>query len=152
MPETIQPTKKQRELLNFVEDFIESHGYSPSYREIMEGLNYTSVATVSLHINNLIIRGYLAKRNRSARSLFLVKPNLRTSSVKTNLIKPEEEKWLVKKVEYYFEKLETNSVVEQAPLDELYVLVGALNVLGLSGAAQSFMPRLSELKGKVSKL
>jgi len=148
MAESIQPTKKQKQILTFVEEFIDSHGYSPSYREIMTGLNYTSVATISLHINSLISRGHLGKRNRSARSLYLVKPNLKISGVKTNQIKPEEEKWLIKKVEYYFENVENSSVIEPARLDELYVLVGALNVLGLSGAAQSFISRLSELKTK----
>ncbi|HUD07476.1 MAG TPA: hypothetical protein VMQ52_00100, partial [Candidatus Saccharimonadales bacterium] len=66
---TVRPTKKQQELLVFIESFIASHGYSPSYREIMDGLNYNSVATVSLHVNSLIRRGHLQKRNRSARSL-----------------------------------------------------------------------------------
>lgn len=149
MAETIQPTKKQKELLNFIEEFITAHGYSPSYREVMAGLNYTSVATVSLHINNLINRGHLGKRDRSARSLFLIKPSLKISGVKTNQIKPEEEKWLIKKVEYYFEKVESSLTVETAFLDELYVLVGALTVLGLSGAAQSFIPRLTELKTRL---
>ncbi|HEY5267903.1 MAG TPA: hypothetical protein VII94_02115 [Candidatus Saccharimonadales bacterium] len=148
MADVIQPTKKQRELLTFIEEFIQAHGYSPSYREIMQGLNYTSVATISLHVNNLINRGHLGKRNRSARSLFLVKPSLKSSDVKTNQIKPEEEKWLIKKVEYYFEKIESSPIIETALLDELYVLVGTLNVLGLDGAAQSFIPRLTELRAK----
>lgn len=34
---TVRPTKKQKELLIFIEDFITAHGYSPSYREIMQG-------------------------------------------------------------------------------------------------------------------
>src|SRR6266404_8935196 len=71
---TVRPTKRQKELLTFIEDFITAHGYSPSYREIMQGTGHTSVATVSLHVNNLIKRGHLAKRDRSARSLEVVKP------------------------------------------------------------------------------
>ena len=46
----VRPTKKQKELLSFIEAFINEHGYSPSYREIMNGLSYTSVATVALHV------------------------------------------------------------------------------------------------------
>ena len=46
----IRPTKKQRQLLSFIETFIAEHSYSPSYREIMSGLDYTSVATVALHV------------------------------------------------------------------------------------------------------
>ena len=64
---SIRPTKKQRELLSFIEAFIAEHGYSPSYREIMQGLQYTSVATVALHVNNLIKRGHLQKRRKPTR-------------------------------------------------------------------------------------
>lgn len=148
MSEPIQPTKKQKELLNFIEDFIDKHGYSPSYREIMKALNYTSVATVSLHVNNLIKRGHLKKRDHSARSLEVVSPKLKATSLKSNQIRPEEEKWLIEKVEYYFKKLEDSSVIEAALVDELYVLIGALKVLGLNGAAQSFIPRLTAIRAR----
>lgn len=148
MSESVRPTKKQQELLVFIEEFIVSHGYSPSYREIMAGMNYTSVATVALHVNNLIKRGHLRKRDHSARSLELVKASLKATSIKTNQIKPEEEKWLVQRVEYFFDQLEQTAVVETAMLDELYVLIGALKVLGLNGAAQSFIPRLTALNQK----
>jgi repressor LexA len=73
-PSSVRPTKKQKELLNFIEEFINVRGYSPSYREIMKGMQYTSVATVSLHVSSLIKRGHLQKRDRSARSLEVVKP------------------------------------------------------------------------------
>ncbi len=148
MSEPIQPTKKQKELLTYIENFIEAHGYSPSYREIMKALNYTSVATVSLHVNNLIKRGHLKKRDHSARSLEVVSGSLKSASLKSNQIRPEEEKWLIEKVEYYFKKLEDSSVVEVPLVDELYVLIGALKVLGLNGAAQSFMPRLTAIKAR----
>lgn len=143
---TVRPTKKQKELLSFIESFITEHGYSPSYREIMSGLNYTSVATVSLHVNNLIKRGHLRKRDHSARSLEVVQAT-ETAKVTTNLIAPGEEKWLVEKVEHAFLQIENlGGELKEASLDHLYVLIGALKVLGLDGAAQSFMPRLSALK------
>ena len=50
----IRPTMRQKQLLEFISNFIAEHGYSPSYREIMRGCAYTSVATVALHINSLI--------------------------------------------------------------------------------------------------
>src|SRR6478736_6084564 len=103
-PQTVRPTKKQRELLSFIEQFIKEHGYSPSYREIMSGLNYTSVATVALHINNLIRRGHLRKRDHSARSLEVVAPS-EMPKVATNIIKPSEEKWLVEKIEHFFNEV-----------------------------------------------
>lgn len=141
----IRPTKKQRELLAFIEQFISERGYSPSYREIMAGLNYTSVATVALHVNNLIKRGHLRKRDHSARSLEVVNSADEPKQLATNQVKEAEEKWLVKKIEYFFAQAE-QSQFSQAKLDELYVLIGALKVLGIEGAVQAFIPRLSALK------
>lgn len=144
---TVRPTKKQRELLSFIETFIAEHGYSPSYREAMKGLNYNSVATVALHVNSLIKRGHLKKRDNSARSLEVVKKDLNEAKVKSNQIAPGEEKWLVEKVDHAFLQLEhLGAELKEESLDHLYVLIGALKVLGLEGAAQSFMPRLTALK------
>ncbi|GAC1387389.1 MAG: hypothetical protein NVS1B7_1380 [Candidatus Saccharimonadales bacterium] len=142
---TLRPTKKQREILTYIEQFIGEHGYSPSYREIMDGCHYTSVATVALHVNSLISRGHLRKRDHSARSLEVVTVK-DAAKVSSNEIKPAEEKWLVDKVEHYFTQLEQSAMVEASQLDQLYVLIGALKVLGLVGAAQSFIPRLTNLK------
>lgn len=141
----IRPTKKQRELLTFIESFIAEHGYSPSYREIMTGLNYNSVATVALHVNSLIKRGQLRKRDRSARSLEVVEAN-ETPKLATNQVQPGEEKWLVEKIDYFFHQAEQLAKPEQTHIDGLYVLVGSLKVLGLEGAAQSFITRLSALR------
>jgi hypothetical protein len=145
MSDSVRPTKKQRELLGYIEAFIKEHDYSPSYREIMKGLDYTSVATVALHVNSLIARGHLRKRDRSARSLEVVTTG-QAAPNKTSA-KAGDEKWLVEKVEYFFARLEKQSdKIEQQALDELYVLLGALKVLGLEAAAQSFLPRLASLK------
>lgn len=146
---TVRPTKKQRELLTYIENFIREHGYSPSYREIMAGQNYTSVATVALHVNSLIKRGHLTRRDRSARSLEVVNQSDQAdqSKITTNQVQPAEEKWLIEKVEHAFKELENvGGELAEASVDQLYVLVGALKVLGLSGASQSFMPRLALLK------
>lgn len=65
-------TKKQRELLNYLDAFIKSHGYAPSYREIMHALGYKSVSTVATHVQGLIARGYLKKSHDEARSLEVI--------------------------------------------------------------------------------
>lgn len=148
MSEVIRPTKKQHELLAFIAAFIKEHGYSPSYREIMDGCNYTSVATVALHVNNLIARGHIKKRDRSARSLEVINADA-IAALPTNEIKPAEEKWLVDKIDHRFTDVEQQPAVDDKMLDQLYVLIGALKVLGLEGAAQSFIARLTELKKKV---
>ncbi len=69
---TTRATKKQQALLQFVRDFLAEHDYSPSYREIMRALDYKSVSTVASHVEGLVAKGYLTRRENSARSLDIV--------------------------------------------------------------------------------
>ena len=62
-------TKKQLAVLDFLRDFTEENGYSPSYREIMTGLGLSSVSAVAEHIENLVSKGVLKKVPGAARSL-----------------------------------------------------------------------------------
>jgi repressor LexA len=139
---TVRPSKKQRELLAYIDQFIAEHGYSPSYREIMNGCEYTSVATVSLHVNNLIKRGHLKKRDRSARSLEVVNPENQDAPLHTNQVKESEEKWLIEKIDHQFKQVEQAAFAPDEDLIKLQVLVDALKVLGLDGAAQGYSSRL----------
>lgn len=149
MPEnsaSIRPTKKQQELLVFISEFIAEHGYSPSYREIMRGCSYTSVATVALHINSLIARGHLAKRGNSARSLEVLAVEIEEPKLPDETtIEAGQEKWLIDLVTAKFKEVEGEKRLEQNQIDTLYVLVGALKVIGLVESANSFIPRLTEL-------
>jgi len=65
----VKLTKKQLAVLNFLEDFTEENGYSPSYREIVSGLGLSSVSAVAEHIENLVQKGVLQKVPGAARSL-----------------------------------------------------------------------------------
>lgn len=143
---SVRPTKKQRELLSFIEQFVAEHGYGPSYREIMRGQNYNSVATVAVHINNLIARGHLTKRDNSARSLEVVKQEGVVDTTPQVKITAANEKWLIDIVEHKFQELEKAKKIEQKDLDQLYVVTGALSVLGFDGAAVAFKSRLKELE------
>lgn len=72
MEKNARATKKQQELLQFIDGFIKGHGYGPSYREVMRALGYKSVSTVAIHVDQLIVKGYLGKKDNSARSLQVV--------------------------------------------------------------------------------
>ena len=149
-PSPIRPTKKQRELYSFIADFIQRHGYSPSYREIMRGLDYTSVATVALHVNNLIARGHLQKRSHEARSLEVVPSNDMELHIKHDQIDEAEEKWLIRKVEDFLYRAEDTPSPSTEQLDELAVLIETLRILGLTAPAQTFSSRLNKLKKQQS--
>ena len=62
-------TKKQLAVLDFLQDFMDENGYSPSYREIQAGLGLSSVSAVAEHIDNLVAKGALQKNPGAARSL-----------------------------------------------------------------------------------
>ena len=47
--------------MDFLEDYTEEKGYSPSYREIQAGLGLSSVSAVAEHIDNMVSKGILKK-------------------------------------------------------------------------------------------
>lgn len=145
-PQPIRPTKKQRELYSFIAEFIQRHGYSPSYRESMRALDYTSVATVALHVNNLIARGHLQKRSHEARSLEVVPNNDMQLHIKQDQLEETEEKWLIRKVEDFLYRAEDTPSPTAEQLNEIAVLIEALRIFELTAVAQKLNARLNKLK------
>jgi SOS-response transcriptional repressor LexA len=139
-----RPTKKQRELLDFIAGFITGHGYSPSYREIMRALNYKSVSTVASHVDNLIARGHIVKRDNSARSLEVLRKSIEDPTELPEKPHPVQEKWLIDRIAAKFHAAE-KTAAQAGDLDQLYVLVGALHILGFADAARAYKSRLHDL-------
>ncbi len=143
-----RPTKKQFETLEFIRQSIADNGFSPSYREIMKGCNYTSVATVSLHVNNLIKRGHLIKRDNNARSLELVSDAAKQAKSETkNTPKTPDHNHgheIIVQIEKRFKQLEKQ--FEQAVLDEVYVLVGALKIMGHAEPVVVYSAKINTFK------
>lgn len=64
-------TKRQKQVLDFIADFIDRQGYSPSYEEIAAGLNLASLATVHKHIATLDGKHYVRRGFNQSRSVEL---------------------------------------------------------------------------------
>ncbi len=64
-------TPRQKEVLDFIAQFVNQNGYCPSYEEIARGLGLASLATVHKHISALEARGYLIRTFNQSRSLEL---------------------------------------------------------------------------------
>src|SRR3972149_3244332 len=62
-------TKRQKEILDFVESYSQKKGYSPSFEEIRKRLKLASVSTVHFHISKLKEGGYLGKTENKARAI-----------------------------------------------------------------------------------
>jgi len=65
-------TKRQKEIYDFVRDFIEGKGYSPSLQEIGRHFDLSAVATVHKHVSNLVDKGLLRRGRNQNRSLEVV--------------------------------------------------------------------------------
>ena len=61
------------EILEFIDAYIEEHGYSPNLREIGEAVGITSTSHVSYWINKLVAEGKLTKVPNISRSVRMVK-------------------------------------------------------------------------------
>lgn len=62
-------TPRQKEVLDFLVQFSEEHGYAPSFEEIASGVGLASLATVHKHITALEQKGYLQRRFNESRSI-----------------------------------------------------------------------------------
>jgi repressor LexA len=74
-------TKKQAEVLEFIRDYIATHGYAPSYREIGDHFDLSSPATVHQHVKALEEKNMIEMgKDGEARSIELVGADFDTGS------------------------------------------------------------------------
>src|SRR3954463_543134 len=65
-------TKRQREILDYLNDFIQQHGYAPSLEEIGKKFGLSSLATVHKHLTNLQEKGCIKRAWNRSRSVEMV--------------------------------------------------------------------------------
>jgi repressor LexA len=69
----VQPlTKRQREILDYLNDFIQQHGYAPSLEEVGRRFGLSSLATVHKHLTNLQDKGFIKRAWNRSRSVELI--------------------------------------------------------------------------------
>ena len=65
-------TKRQREILDYLNEFIQQHGYAPSLEEIGRRFSLSSLATVHKHLTNLEEKGFIRRSWNRSRSVELL--------------------------------------------------------------------------------
>lgn len=68
-------TKRQNDVLKCVKEFIVSHGYPPTVREIGKELDISSPATIQAHLNKLETKGFIRKGSSRNRAIELLVKN-----------------------------------------------------------------------------
>ncbi len=132
-------TKRQKEILDFIEEFADTHGYAPSFEEIADRFGYTSLATVHEHLENLRAKGYIRKSYNESRSIQVVPEETRLEAVALPLVGmvaaglpieavdqqdtvavPDE---MLGRGEHYVLRVQGNSMIEEQIRDGDYLVV-----------------------------
>jgi repressor LexA len=135
MPEL---TKRQKQILDFITQFIQSYDYAPSYREIAEHFGLSSTATIHEHIKSLEDKGLISSSHNVARSLEVLNyrfgkaielplAGLITAGEPIEAIETPETiavpRDLIKDENSYVLKVKGESMIEEGILDGDYVIV-----------------------------
>ena len=79
-------TKRQREILTYLEAYSEQYGYAPSFEEIAEHFNYNSLATVHEHLSNLERKGYIKRSYNESRAIEILPSDVNPRAVELPLL------------------------------------------------------------------
>src|SRR4051812_3267639 len=137
-------TKRQKEILDFLEGFVVENGYPPSFEEIARNFGYTSLATVHEHLENLRSKGYIRKSYNASRSIEVVPDTVHASAVELPLmgnvaagvpieaIEDQEtiavpEEMIGRGGRHYVLRVRGDSMIEEQIRDGDYVIVNARN-------------------------
>jgi repressor LexA len=79
-------TKRQRQILDYLNGYSSEHGYAPSFEEIAEQFNYNSLATVHEHLSNLERKGYIKRSYNESRAIEILPSDVTPRSVELPLL------------------------------------------------------------------
>ena len=78
MPVTLY--KRQRQIVDFLTQYIQQNGYSPTLQEIATAIGVSSLATIHEHLEALIRKGVIRKYEGAVRGIELIDRHLNKSS------------------------------------------------------------------------
>ena len=70
---------KERQLLDFLTQFIRRYGFAPTLQEMADGVGVKAIATVHEHLRNLEAKGYVKMTTGTKRGLELTGPKAKPS-------------------------------------------------------------------------
>ncbi len=74
MPVTLY--KRQRQILDFISQYIQRNGYSPTLAEIAQALGVSSLATVHEHLETMEKKGVIKRREGTVRSIEIIEKEM----------------------------------------------------------------------------
>jgi repressor LexA len=62
-------TKRQKQLVDYLDNYINEHGYAPTLAEVGQYFGLSSLATVHKHLRNLELKGFIKRQHNHSRAL-----------------------------------------------------------------------------------
>ena len=66
---------RQKQILDFISQYIQQHGYSPTLKEIAAAMSLKSLATVHEHLSALAKKGLIKRRDGATRGIEIIEQN-----------------------------------------------------------------------------
>jgi repressor LexA len=79
-------TKRQSEILKYLQEHIRDRGYAPSFEEIAEHFAFQSLATVHEHLTNLERKGYIHRTHNESRAIEVLPPKGQSGATEIPLL------------------------------------------------------------------
>ena len=79
-------TKRQSEILKYLQEHIRDRGYAPSFEEIAEHFSFQSLATVHEHLTNLERKGYIHRTHNESRAIEVLPPKGQSGATEIPLL------------------------------------------------------------------
>ena len=79
-------TRRQHEILTYLQGYITDTGYAPSFEEIARRFGFSSLATVHEHLTNLEGKGYIRRAHNESRAIEIVPPKGQTGATELPLL------------------------------------------------------------------
>ena len=79
-------TRRQREILDYLNGYLEENEYAPSFEEIARHFNYNSLATVHEHLTNLERKGYIKRTYNESRAIEVLPSEVNPRAIELPLL------------------------------------------------------------------
>jgi repressor LexA len=79
-------TKRQKQLYDYLDDYIARHGYAPTLEEIGAHFRLSSLATVHKHLSNLETKGLIKRKWNFSRAIEVISRKRKASAVELPLL------------------------------------------------------------------
>jgi repressor LexA len=132
-------TKRQKEIVDYLDEYIDEHGYAPTLEEIGTKFTLSSPATVHKHLTNLEGKGFIRRKWNHSRALEIVPQKRKVAAVELPLLGavaagqpieaietpgtiavPDE---LVRRENSYVLRVKGDSMIEDGILDGDFIVV-----------------------------